>query len=372
MEGIGTDAVTVTIPWARPFLGAEEEAEVVACLRSGWVAMGRRVQQFEERLAALVGSRHAVAVSSGTAALDVALKVLGVGPGDEVIVPAFGYIATANAVRYQHATPVFADVDPVTYTLDPTDVERKITPRTRCLIPIDYAGQGPDYARLRVIAAAHKLGIIEDGAPGLGGRQGARALCSFGDIGVTSFHSAKVFTTVEGGMLFTDRDDWAQTARIIRSQGEDPARKYHHPVLGHNYRMTDLHAAVGLAQVGRFEKILDARARCAERYAAGLRGLPDVVLPAVRPGSRHAWFLFPILVPDRDRVRARLADEGIETNVSWPLPLYRQAIYRDRAGIPCPVAEDLCRRVLCLPLYHGLTAEDQDLVITGLRKALTR
>ena len=372
MSRAGKDGMAVRVPWARPFLGVEEEAEVVGCIRSGWVAMGRRVQQLEERLAALVGSRHAVAVSSGTAALDVALKVLGIGLGDEVIVPAFGYIATANAVLYQHARPVFADVDPVTYTLDPKDVARKITPRTRCLIPIDYAGQGADYARLREMASAHNLSIVEDGAPGLGGWQGDTGHCALGDIGITSFHSAKIFTTAEGGMLFTDRDYWARAARIIRSQGEDPAHKYHHPVLGHNYRMTDLHAAVGLAQVRRFAEVLAARARAAECYAEGLRGQPEVVLPKVRPGRRHAWFLFPLLVPDRDRVRASMAADGIETNVSWPLPLYRQGPYRELAREPCPVAEDLCQRVLCLPLYHGLTPEDQDQVIFSLRKALKR
>lgn len=362
----------VKVPWARPYLGLEEEAAVVECLRSGWIAMGRRVRQLEERLASLVETRHAVAVNSGTAALDVALKVLGIGPGDEVIVPAFGYIATANAVLYQHATPIFADVDPATYTLDPKDVERKITPRTRCLVPIDYAGQGADYPRLRELAAACRLFVVEDGAPGLGGRQGDRAHCSLGDIGVTSFHSAKIFTTAEGGMLFTDCDEWARAARIIRSQGEDPEQKYHHPILGHNYRMSDLHAAVGLAQVRRFEEVLDARARAAARYLEALCGQPEVVLPEVRPGTRHAWFLFPILVPNRDRVRARMAEEGIETNVSWPLPLYRQEPYRKLASEPCPVAEDLCRRVLCLPLYHGLTAEEQDLVVTSLKKALKR
>lgn len=372
LEQVGKDGMAVKIPWARPFLGTDEEAEVVACIRSGWIAMGRRVQQLEERLAALVGSRHAVAVSSGTAALDIALKVLGIGPGNEVIVPAFGYIATANAVLYQHATPIFADVDPVTYTLDPKDVECKVTPRTRCLVPIDYAGQGAEYARLREIASARNLFIVEDGAPGLGGRQGNTQHCALGDIGVASFHSAKIFTTAEGGMLFTDCDDWARTARIIRSQGEDPSQKYHHPVLGHNYRMTDLHAAVGLAQVQRFEEVLVARARAAERYMEGLRGQPEVVLPKVRPGTRHAWFLFPILVPQRDCVRARMAEEGIETNVSWPLPLYRQESFRMFATGVCPVTEDLCRRVLCLPLYHGMTAKDQDLVVTSLRKALKR
>lgn len=362
----------VKVPWARPYLGLEEEAAVVECLRSGWIAMGQRVEQLEDRLASLVGSRHAVAVNSGTAALDVALKVLGIGPGDEVIVPAFSYIATANAVLYQHATPIFADVDPITYTLDPKDVTRKITPRTRCLIPVDYAGQGADYARLREVASAYQLYIVEDGAPGLGGRQGDRPLCALGDISVTSFHSAKIFTTAEGGMLFTDRDDWARAARIIRSQGEDPVQKYYHPILGHNYRMTDLHAAVGLAQIWRFKEVLDARARAAERYMERLRGLPKVVLPGVKPGTRHAWFLFPVLVPRRDEVRARMAEDGIETNVSWPLPLYRQKPYRDLASEPCPVAEDLCQCVLCLPLYHGLTAEEQDLVVTSLKKALKR
>lgn len=369
-QSAGDSPRKTRIQWSRPFISSEEEAEVAACIRSGWIAMGRRVEELEALVGGLVKSPHAIAVNSGTAALDVALKVLGIQPGDEVIIPAFGYIATANAVLYQHATPVFADVDPETYTIDPDDVERKVTSRTRCIIAIDYAGQGPDYGRLRALAKTHNLALVEDGAPGLGGVQNDRPLCSWGDIGTTSFHAAKTFTTAEGGMLFTGNEEWAKRARMIRSQGEDPGMKYHHPVLGHNYRLTDVHAAIGLAQFRRFHDVLARRAAAAERYRHELAGLPGVILPKIRGNARHAWFLFPMLVAQRDAIRKRLAEDGIETNVSWPLPLYRQRPYQGFAAANCPVAEGLCRQVLCLPLFHRMSEDDQARVVSGVRRAI--
>jgi len=246
------------IPFAVPNIGEEEESEVAETVRSTWLTMGPRVKGFEDQVASYVGAKHAIAVSSGTAELDVALKVLGIRPGDEVILPAFTYIATANAVLYQHAVPVFADIDRHTFNIDPEDVAGRITPRTRCIISIDYGGQSADYDALKKIADKEGIYLLQDGAHSIGAEYKGKRLCNFGAINTISFHAAKVVTSVEGGMVVTDDDNFARAARIIRNQGEDPKHKYHHVLLGHNYRMTDLHAAVGLKQFARLSDLISA------------------------------------------------------------------------------------------------------------------
>lgn len=362
------------IPWAVPYIGVDEENEVADTMRSTWVTMGPKVSRLEREVAAYVGVKYAVAVSSGTAALDVALKVLGVGPGDEVIVPAFTYIATANAVLYQHATPVLADVDPVTFNMDPQDVARRLTPRTKCILPIDYGGQAADYDALQAIAKQHGLYLVQDGAESLGGEYRGHKLCSFGIVSTVSFHAAKVITSVEGGMVLTNDEALAERARIIRNQGEDPSNKYHHAVLGHNYRMTDLHAAVGLVQFGKLDEVLRRRAAIAEYYTAHLRDMEALIhLPVVRPENRHAWFFYPVLVANRDEVVVYLKQKGVETRIAWPLPIHKQPLYSKQYGdMQYPVAERIAGSVLNLPLYYEMTEEEMQYVVMHLKDAVTR
>lgn len=358
------------IPWANPYFSEGELDEVIDTVKSTWLTMGPKVRQFEDKISNFIGVKHCVAVNSGTAALDVALKVLNIQPGDEVIVPAMTYIATANAVLYQHATPIFVDVDEKTYNMDPNDVMRKVTGKTKCILPIDYGGQGADFDALREIADEHNLYLVEDGAPGFGGEYRGKKLCSLGHISITSFHAAKVITTVEGGMLLTDNAQWDRIARIVRSQGEDPDRKYLHPYLGHNYRMTDLHAAVGLAQIARIKEVLKKRAALAEYYTKNLKGIKSITTPYVAPGNKHAWFLYPVLVEHRDAVRQYLADNGIGTNVSWPVPVYKQPFYQKYAKGECPVAERITKTILDLPIYYTMTTKEQDYVIENIRAAM--
>ncbi|TAJ10905.1 MAG: aminotransferase class I/II-fold pyridoxal phosphate-dependent enzyme [Nitrospirae bacterium] len=362
------------IPWAIPYIGEEEQNEVADTVRSAWVTMGPKVARLEREMAAYVGVKYAVAVSSGTAALDVALKVLHIGPGDEVIVPALTYIATANAVLYQHATPVLADVDPTTFNLDPEDVRRRITPRTKCIMPIDYGGQSADYDALGRIAREHGLALVEDGAQSLGGEYKGRRLCSFGVMSTVSFHAAKVITSVEGGMVLTDDEKLADLARVLRNQGEDPVNKYHHAVLGHNYRMTDLHAAVGLAQFRRLNEVLRRRAEIADFYTKRLTGLEGkLTLPAVAPERRHAWFFYPVLLHNRDEVVGYLKEKGIDTRIAWPLPIHKQPLYRSFfEGARFPVAERLADSVLNLPLYYEMSEEEAQYVVMHLKDAVTR
>lgn len=360
----------VRIPWAKPYFGPEELALLVETARSGWLSQGPRVEAFEARVRELTGIAHCVAVNNGTSALDVALKLIGVRAGSEVLVPSFAYIASVNCVLYQDAVPVFVDVDPVTLNLDPEDARRKITAKTRAIIAIDYAGHGADWDSLRALSRETGIPLVEDGAPSFGGRFRDRALCTFGDLGITSFHTAKVFTSVEGGMVFCSTAEQAEQARIIRSQGESLHEKYVHPRLGHNYRLSDLHAAIGLGQLARFRDVLGRRAAAARYYGERLAAARNVVLPAVLDGHVHAWFLYVVRLPRRDAVRRRLCDMGIETNVSWPYPAYAQEHLKAFFRSACPVAEDACGSVLSLPMYYELTRSEQDVVVDALTRAV--
>jgi dTDP-4-amino-4,6-dideoxygalactose transaminase len=358
------------VPWAKPYFGQEEIDLLMETARSGWMSQGARVRALEERVGTLTDCGHCVAVNSGTAALDVALKLMDVGPGDEVIVPAFAYIASANAILYQGATPVFADVEPETLNLDPKAAERQVTDRTKGIIALDYGGHGADWQTLRALARERGLFLVEDAAPAFGGAYRGRALGTMGDVGITSFHTAKIFTCIEGGMVFCRDGEQAEHARMIRSQGESPKAKYVHHVLGHNYRLSDVHAAVGLAQLGRYDEVRHRRAEAAAYYTERLSTVEGVRVPLVLSGHRHAWFLYSVRVPTRDAVRRRLAEAGIETNVSWPQPVYEQDPYKRFFRETCPVAEETCRSVLGLPLYFELKRDDQDLVVASLARAL--
>ncbi len=360
------------IPWANLYLDKAELNEAIKTIKSGQLSQGPRVAKFEKKMQQFVQTKYAVAVNSGTAALDIALKILQIKPGDEVIVPAFTYIASASCILYQNAVPIFADIDPKTYTIDPEDVSRKISKKTRCIIAVDYAGQGPAYKKLKKIAKEHNIPIVEDAAPGLGGEQDGKKLCSFGEIGITSFHAAKIMSTIEGGMLFTNNKAWHKQMHIIRSQGEDLTQKYHHPLLGHNYRMTELGAAFGLAQAKRLNKLLAKRAQIANFYTKHLTGIIDLTLPHVADNNKHAWFLYPILVNKRDKLRTYLAKHDIGTNVSWPMPIYDQKPYRNFKKHKCPISEHIAKHVLCLPMYYTMTNKEMEYVIEHINKGIKK
>jgi len=364
------NSIKMKIPWVRPYIGTEEWEAVKGCFEANWLSMGDKVKEFEGLMSNLVQSTYAIAVNSGTAALDIALNLIGVKEGDEVIIPALSYIATGNAVLYQKATPIFADVDPHTYTISPESVQQKITCKTKAVIVIDYAGLTVDYDALRDVLKDKEISLIEDAASGLGGKYKGKPLCSRGDIGITSFHMAKIFTSVEGGMLFTEEEKFDRMARMIRSQGENPSLKYFYPVIGHNYRMSDLHAAIGLEQVKRFEIILKRRQEIANYYSKALSEIKGIVVPKVSEGNKHAWFLYSILVPRRDEVALRLKEKGIETNVCWPTPIYEQEIYRKYFKEECPCAKRVTESVLCLPIYYEMTETEQDYVIRHLKDSI--
>ena len=360
------------IPWARPYIGQIEKQEVEDSMNTGWVSMGPKVSALEQKLSSLLGVKHSVAVNSGTAALDIALKIFEVSRGDEIIVPAMTYIATVNAVTYNAATPVPVDIDPNSFNIDVNLIEQSITANTKGIAVIDYGGNPANYDRLKEICDEHNLFLLQDGAHSIGGFYKGKSLCSMGDICTVSFHAAKTITTVEGGAIFVQSEEHDYSSKVLRSQGEDFVGKYSHTMLGHNYRMSDLHAAVGLGQFSRYEDIMNDRKRLADQYNSRLAQLSDVIgFIETNNDGVNAWFLYSILVEKRDQVKDYMKERGVDTRVSWPLPVYDQPLYKGTMDhVACPVSEKFGHGVLNLPMYYGMSTEEIDFVVEVLKDAV--
>lgn len=359
------------ISWSQPEIGEDEIKQVLDSFNINWLTMGPKVAKFEEVMAEYLHVPYAVAVSNGTVALDIALKVLEIGPGDEVIVPAMTYFATASAVSYQWAVPVFVDIEAGSYNLDPEKVKSAISSKTKAIIFIDYGGNPADITGLKAIADEHGLILLQDGAQSLGGMYKGSPLGAQTAVSTMSFHMAKVMTTVEGGMVFTRDADIAHELRILRNQGE--SQKYMHSRLGTNARMSDLSAAIGLAQAEKIHWMLQERERVALRYNSHFEEHPQIeIIKCKKAGSRHANFFYPILVPDRDVVADELRAKGIDTRVAYPMPLYEQELYHSGRmpcrKDPCPVAERFTSRILNLPIFPSLKNEQVDLVAGEILK----
>jgi perosamine synthetase len=371
------------LPYARQSMSDDDVAAVAAALRSDWLTTGPRVPAFEEALAAFTGARHAVAFSSGTAALHGAAVAAGLGPGDEAITTPLTFVATANAVLYAGAEPRFADIDPGTLLVRPEAVAAAVTPRTRALLSVDYAGQPADYDALRAIAEdapGGPLTMIADASHSLGATFEGRRVGTLADLTILSLHPAKILTTGEGGAVLTDRDDLATRLRRFRNHGiatELAARRdwtYDMVELGFNYRLTDIGAALGASQLERIDDFLASRRALADHYLRRLAGHDLLDVPAVDPRTNPAWhFLFVQLRLDRLRVDrgavfAAMRAEGIGVNVHY-IPVHRHSFYRERfPGVSMPVAEAAYERLLTLPLFASMTTTDADDVIAALDK----
>lgn len=353
------------IPVAKPTLGREEEEAVLAVLRSGQIAQGARVAELEERFAAFIGTKHAVASTSGTASLHLNLLALGIGPGDEVITSPFTFIASANAILYVGATPVFADIHPCCYNLDPRAVEAKLSSRTKAILPVHLYGNPANMPAFMEIAQRHGLAIVEDAAQAHGAAIDGRRVGSFGG-GNFSFYPTKNITAVEGGMLTTD-DDWlADRAQKFRNHGQ--TERYRHELLGYNLRLSDIHAAVGLAQFDRLAAYTEARQRNALYLDEGLRGVLET--PHVRPGHTHVYHQYTVRIPDgrRDAVAAALRERGVGTGVHYPTPVHMQPLYQERGyRDSLPEAERAAREVLCLPVHPALSEADLETIVREVR-----
>jgi perosamine synthetase len=366
------------IPVAAPVLAGREKEYVADCMESGWISSaGKYVELFEAEFAKFCGVRHAVSCCNGTAALHLALAALGVGPGDEVIVPTLTFVATANAVTYCGARPVFADSEPESWNLDPAHVASKITPRTKGIIAVHLYGNPVDMDALRDLASRHGLFLLEDAAEAHGALYKGRRAGSLGDVAAFSFYGNKIIATGEGGMVTTDDDALAARVRLLRGQGMDTERRYWFPVIGYNYRMMNIPAAIGLAQLERAAWHTGRRCEIAAAYKRLLGDVRGLGWQSEREWARHAYWMFTVLLDveqagERDRLTARLQDEGVETRpVFYPvhsLPPYSES----SRGEEFPVAESISRRGFSLPTWAGLSGDDLNYVCERLRACVSQ
>jgi perosamine synthetase len=355
----------IRIRIAQPIIGDAERRAVVEALESGQLAQGPRVAKFEQAFAQYVGVWHAVALSSGTAALHLALLAHGIGANDEVIVPAFSFAATATSVLQAGARPIFADVRADDFGIDVAGIEEAITPSTRAVVAVHLYGQACDVGAIRELCARRGLVLIEDAAQAIGADVGGRRCGSFG-TGAFSFYATKNLQTGEGGMLTTDDDVISDRARVLRSQGE--RRRYVTDELGFNYRMTEVAAALGHAQLPMLDARTETRRANAARLSELLAGVEGIATPRELPGRRHAWHQYTIRVLAgsdlRDRLQASLRASGIESAVFYPTPIHRQPLFArlGHGGAQMPVAERLAGEVLSLPVHPSLSAQDLDAI----------
>lgn len=358
------------IPIAKPLIGDEEKAAVAAVLDSGIIAQGTVVQEFEKRFAAYCGVPHAVAVSSGTAALYLSLLAHDVGPGDEVITTPFSFFATASTILMTGAKPVFADISPDTFNLDPRSVEPLITDKTRALMPVHLYGQMSDMKELSRLAEAFELVIVEDAAQAHGAAQDGVLAGTIG-TGSFSFYPTKNMTAVEGGMITTGDEAVAERARQLRNHGM--VAQYVHEFLGGNYRMTDVHAAVGLAQLDKLDGFNLARRRNAAALSDRLAGV--LPAPVEQHGFHHVFHQYTVQVPDRrDALVQELIDQGVGVGIYYPGLLPDQAAVQAHCGERStlhPVADNVCKSVLSLPVHPGVSERDIDRISAAVRKAVT-
>ena len=372
----GSDA-RKAIPLCEPSIGEHELELMASCVKSTWVSsVGPYVDEFESRLAARLGVRRGVACSSGTAALHLALYSLGIGPGDEVIVPAATFIATANVVRYVGATPVVADVTRDTWTLDPEMLPLLATERTRAVIPVHLYGHPADMAPILEWARERNAWVIEDATEALGARYKRRQVGVLGHIGCFSFNGNKLITTGSGGMAVTDNPDWGERLSSLASQARAPGREYRHTEVGFNYRLTNVQAALGLAQLDRIEEILRAKQAHARHYRDHLAQAAGIEIWPSAPWAEPDYWLLGIVLRDypegtRDRVIDSLAEEEIASRPFF-LPVHLQPAYEGTAPNGCPVATWLWQRSLLLPSSADLTDSDIDRVCSALLRALGR
>jgi perosamine synthetase len=376
----------VGLPYGRQWLDEDDIAAVVEVLRSDWLTTGPQVTAFEQAFAELVGVKEAVALSSGTAALHAAMYALRIIPGDAVIVPVMTFAASANCVVFQGGMPVFADVAPDTLLLDPLQVEAKVTPRTKAIIAVDYAGQPCDYDSLQAIADRHGLALVADACHALGGSYKGRLVGSLADVSVFSFHPVKHITSGEGGMATTNDPDLARRMRVFRNHGitsdhrqraEEGSWFYEMVDLGYNYRLTDFQCVLGLSQLKKLPAWIARRREIAGRYTEGFAGIPELEPPLALPDREPAWHLYVIqlnlkaLRVGRAEVFNALRAENIGVNVHYiPVPWHP---YYQKLGFAkgmWPMAEKAYERILSLPIWPGMTEADIDDVIAAVTKVL--
>ena len=374
---LGSDGMK--IPLAQPDLTWLERKAVLDVLESAFLSLGPKVPEFERAMAKYIGVKHAIAVNSGTSGLHLLVRALGVGRNDEVITTPFSFISSANCVLMESARPVFVDIDPETYNIDPAKVEAAITPRTKAIIGVDVFGRCAEWDRIEETARRRGLAVIDDSCEAIGAEVFGRMAGSFGDGGCLAFYPNKQMTTGEGGMILTDRDDVAALCRSMRNQGRDEGQGWlEHARLGFNYRLSDIHSALGLAQLSRIEELLAKRAAVADLYRERLGHLDTLVLPAAPRQGRLSWFVYVVRLADRftradrDRIIFALRENGIGCN-KYFAPIHLQPFYVEQFGFKrgdFPVTEHVCERTIALPFFTTITADQIAQVADCLTQAI--
>ena len=355
------------IPISKPVFGEEEANAVKEVLTSGFIVQGKKVEELEKEFADYINVNHAIAVANGTIALDVALKALEIKQGNEVIVPSFTFISTANSILFQGAKPVFADVDERTFNIKPDDVLEKITDRTKAIIGVHLFGHPFDVEAIQDICEDRNLILIEDSAQAHGAEYEGKKVGGFGIAGCFSFYATKNMTTGEGGMITTENDEIAKRCRLLRNHGE--SQKYYHTILGYNYRMTDIQAAIGLVQLKRLNEFTEKRIKNAEYLDKHIK-VSGLKLPYMKNGVKHVYHQYAVTIEEeeeegflmsRDEFIKYLKDKGVGCAIHYPLPIHEQPLYQQLGytdeNVKCPVATALSKKILSLPVHPALSEE---------------
>ncbi len=360
----------VMIPISKPSIGEDEIKAVESVLRSGMLASGANVKCFEEAVARYIGSKHGVATSSGTTALQVAAEALGIGHGDEVITTPFTFIATSNAVLFRGAKPVFADIEPNTCNIDPKSVKERITERTKAILPVHLYGNPCDMDALARICAKRRVLLLEDCAQSIGAEWKGRKTGSFGDAAIFSFYATKNLSTGEGGMVLTNSDGIREKAFLLANQGQKV--RYEHMSVGFNYRMTEIEAALGMVQLSKLDEMNKKRAENAKFFGEQLAGLDFIELPAAPKNAKHVFHQYSLRVLNgrRDKLAEHLEKNGVMARIYYPKVNYLQPAYAQlgvKAGA-CPEAEKAAAEVLSIPVYPSLTQDELEWIVKAIKK----
>jgi perosamine synthetase len=361
------------IPIMEPWIDQEEIDLVMDCLNTGWISsQGKYIQEFERAFSGVCEAQYGVATSNGTTALHLALLTLGIGPGDEVIVPALSFIATANVVVYTGARPVFVDVSEKTWTLDPSLLRPLITARTKAIIPVHLYGHPTDMDPIINLAKDYRLWVIEDAAEAHGAEYQGKKVGSIGDIGCFSFYGNKIISTGEGGMLVTDNEEWVEKARMLRDHGMSKDRKYWHPVVGYNFRMTNIQAAIGLGQITKLNRLIEKKREIADYYNKRLKNTPGIILPVEERWAKSVFWLYSLLLKpetkkNRDDLIALLSQAEVESRpVFYPMP--SMPPYQNQGNYP--VSDRISKGGISLPSGFNLTRSQQDHIVKLIQEFL--
>ena len=345
----------------------ELDKRLADVLASGKYILGPEVKELEEKLGDYVGTKYCITCASGTDALQIALMALNIGPGDEVITTAFTYIATGEVIAQVGATPVFVDINPVTYNIDPSKIESAITDKTKAIIPVSLYGQCADFDEINAIAEKHNLAVIEDGAQSFGATYKGKRSCGLSTIGCTSFFPTKPLGCYgDGGAIFTDDENLAKAMDQIHRHGQD--RRYHHIRMGLNSRLDTLQAAVLLAKMTKFDEEIKRREEVGKRYTSLLKDVKGVQTPVIKDINTCVYAQYTIVVENRDELQAKLKEKGIPTAVHYPIPLNKQPIFENMSHVgEIPNAEYVAEHVISLPTSAGLKAEDMDYIVRNIK-----